>query len=153
MPIPKSVVKIKKGEVIYTSCVDRVQYTIKELTRGALRDVAKYMRSQYRSTFHSLLNRRSGLAGSALQYWVRKQECDLQLGLWKTKKPSKGFWGGFYEIGNAEKNIPKLGIMKLTVMNNIQKIIDIESQYLSELNNDEPNLNGLSEEEYESNES
>ena len=153
MSVPKSVIKFKKGDVIYTSSVDRVKYTIQELTRGALRDVGKYMRSQYRTTFHSMLKRRSGLAGSALQYWVRKQEGDLQIGLWKTKKPAKGFWGGFYEIGNAEHNIPKLGIMKKTVMNNIQKIIEIESQYLSELSKDDPDLSGLSEDEYESDES
>ena len=46
MPMPKSVVKIKKDGIEFTSNVDRVQYTIEELTRAALRDAAKLIRKR-----------------------------------------------------------------------------------------------------------
>lgn len=157
MSIPKSVIKTSSkngGTVTYISNVDRVQYTIVELTRGALRDVGKFLRTAYKVSFHSHVKRRKGLGGAAPQYWVRSKEADMQIGHWKDPKakgkPSKGFWSGFYEIGSAEQNVPKLGILKKTVMNNVQKIIEIESKYLSELNKDNPDLTGLSEEQYES---
>ena len=38
MPIPPSVTKMKNGNVEFTSNVDRVNYTLDELTRAALRD-------------------------------------------------------------------------------------------------------------------
>jgi len=44
MSMPKSVVKFKKGEVEYTSNVDACEYTLKELSRAALRDVARMAR-------------------------------------------------------------------------------------------------------------
>lgn len=151
MSVPKSIVKMKKGEVTYTSSVDYAQYCIQELVRGALRDVGKVMRSKYRTYFYQATKRHSGLAGAALQYWVRKQEGDLQLGLWKTTRPAKGFWGGFYEIGSDSPRVPKLNIMYNMVESEVQTIIDIESKYLTALNNDDP-LSGMdiSEDDYES---
>lgn len=136
MSMPKTVVKMKKGNVTYTSNVDQAIYSIRELTRGALRDVGKVMRSKYRQYFYKATRRHSGLAGAALQYWVRSRECDLQLGLWKTKKPSKGFWGGFYEIGSDSPRVPKLSIMRNMVNAEIKTIVEIESKYLSALNAD-----------------
>ena len=41
MPIPPSVTKTIKGNVTIVSSVDRCSYTIRELTRAALRDVGK----------------------------------------------------------------------------------------------------------------
>ena len=43
MSVPKSVIKFKKSGVVYTSSVDRAEYTIRELTRAALRDVGKFV--------------------------------------------------------------------------------------------------------------
>lgn len=146
MSMPKSIVKIKKGEVTYISNVDAVKYSIRELTRGALRDVGKYMRSKYKEYFYNFTKKHSGLAGGALQYWVRSKECDLQLGLWKTRKPSKGFWGGFYEIGSTEHKIPKYNIMYNMVEQEKAKIIEIESKYLSALNGEASHISRLIDE-------
>ena len=42
MAVPKSVTKVSKdGSVTFTSNVDAVQYTMRELIRGALRDWGK----------------------------------------------------------------------------------------------------------------
>lgn len=47
MSVPKSVIKLNKNGVQYVSSCDRAQYTIKELTRAALRDVGKFLVRQY----------------------------------------------------------------------------------------------------------
>ena len=44
MAMPKSVTKIKKGGVVFESSVDKVAYTLAELSRAALRDTARLLR-------------------------------------------------------------------------------------------------------------
>lgn len=48
MSVPKSVVKFDKNGVVYTSSVDRANYTMKELSRAALRDVGKFVCREFR---------------------------------------------------------------------------------------------------------
>ena len=43
MGLPKSVIRFNKNGVQYVSSCDRTQYTIRELTRAALRDVGKFI--------------------------------------------------------------------------------------------------------------
>lgn len=144
MSVPKSVTRVSRdGNVKFTSNVNAVEYTINELTRGALRDVGKYLRKKYTMNFYSRVGKRSGKVGRGTSYWVRKRECDLQIGI---GRKGLGFWGGFYEIGSSKT--PKTNILRNTVYNNIQKIIEIESQYLSELSKEKPSLNGLSKGDY-----
>lgn len=145
MAMPKSVTKISKdGTVKFTSNVDAVQYTLRELTRGALRDVGKFVRKMYRTNFYEKHKKESGLVGKGASYWVRSRECDLQVGI---ARKGVGFWGGFFEIGTSE--IPKENILRNTVHDNISKIIEIESKYLSELKKDLPSLTGLHEGDYD----
>lgn len=149
MPIPKSVTKVTRdGNITFTSSVDAVQYTIRELSRGALRDVGKYLKKQYNLNFYKQVKKHKGLGGRMCQYWARSKEIDLQIGLGKNKGSQAGFYNMFFETG-SEKT-PKLDILRNTVYNNIDKIQEIEGQYLSELNKDVPSLNGLSESDYES---
>ena len=55
MGLPKSVTKVdKKGNVTYKSNVDQINYTINELTRAALRDVAKMLRKKLIAKFKKL---------------------------------------------------------------------------------------------------
>lgn len=126
MPVPKSVVKIKKGNVEYISNIDRVQYTIQELTRAALRDVGKYICNVFRTGYYGTFRRKKGNVGRYTQYWVRKKELDLQVGI----KPN-AFYGGFQELGTSKTK--KLGILEKTVNDNIAQIVEIESKYLSSL--------------------
>lgn len=144
MGIPKSVTKVSRdGSVTFTSNVNAVEYTLKELTRGALRDVGKYLRKQYRMNFYAKFKKNSGLVGKGTSYWARAKETDLQIGI---GRKNVGFWGGFFETGTSKT--PKLNILRNTVYDNIPTIIEIESKYLSELNKDKPSLNGLSEGDY-----
>lgn len=130
MSVPKSVVKFSKGGVTYTSSVDKAQYTIRELTRAALRDVGKYVSRTCNSAAMKLpglkKNRRVRGHSSAFQYWVRKRDCDLQVGI------KHGTWyGEQQELGT--RNQPKRGVLRSSVYDNIQKIVEIESRYLSAL--------------------
>ena len=142
MPIPKSIVKFKKGNVEYISNVDRVQYTIEELSRAALRDVGKYICNRFRSNYYGVFKRRKGKVGRYTQYWVRKKECDLQIGI----KPF-AFYGAFQEFGSSKT--PKLGLLRQTVNENIAKIVEIESKYLSALEDEAKALSLIKEDEYE----
>lgn len=142
MPIPKSIVKFKKGNVEYISNVDRVQYTIEELSRAALRDVGKYICNRFRSNYYGIFKRKKGKVGRYTQYWVRKKECDLQIGI----KPF-AFYGAFQEFGSSKT--PKLGLLRQTVNENIAKIVEIESKYLSALEDEAKALSLIKEDEYE----
>lgn len=147
MAVPKSVTKISKdGTVSYTSSVELVQYTMQELIRGALRDTGKFIAKQTRLGFYNKHKKQTGRVSKGIAYWVRKREGDLQVGM---GRKGIGFYGGLFEVGSAEKGIEKESNLRNAVFENIDTIIDIQSQYLSELRKDKPNLSGLSEGEYE----
>lgn len=145
MSVPQSVVKIKKDGVEYISSVDRVNYTIKELTRAALRDVGKYVCKTFRTSYYKTFKRRKGRVGKFTQYWVKYKRQDtpsLDVGI----KPN-GFYGGFQELGSSKT--PKYGLLYRAVKDNIPKIIEIESKYLSALENEARALSLISEQDYE----
>lgn len=130
MSVPKSVIKFKKNGIVYTSSVDRVQYTLVELTRAALRDVGKFVARTCNSAAMKLpgmrKSRRVRGRTSAFQYWARSKSCDLQVGI------KHGTWyGEQQELGT--QNQPKRGILRNSVYNNIPTIVEIESKYLSAL--------------------
>ena len=130
MSVPRSVVKFKKGTVEYTSSVDFAKYAIQELTRAALRDVGRFVSRSSNSAamkLHGLKkSRRVRGKTSAFQFWVRKQETDLQVGI------KHGTWYGVaQELGDSK--MPKLGILRDTTYDNIPTIVEIESKYLSAL--------------------
>lgn len=127
MSLPKSV-KITKNGVEIISNVDRIQYTLKELERTALRDVGKLVCKRSRQK----IKRRSGRLAKNTQYWVRsKQEVpDLQVGF----KPG-GFYGLYQEIGTNK--YPKIGALSDAAESNIKDIIKIEQQYLSAVGTEE----------------
>lgn len=147
MSVPKSVIKIDKKGVQYISSVDRAQYTIRELTRAALRDVGKFLVRRINEKAQGLpgMKRNSRVRGrnSTFQYWARKKECDLQVG---TKQET---WYGYkQELGTS--NMKRLGFIQSTANENIAEIIKIESQYLSALEDEAAALALIeSEEDYE----
>lgn len=131
MPLPKSVVKIKKGGVEYVSNVDAVNYSIVELTRAALRDVGKFIRKRTIEKIKKLPGLKRHRRPYNLQYWVRRRETDMLIGFKHDAWYSTGM-----EIG--EKGMPKKGFLRDTTYDNIKTIVEIESQYLSALNKDDP---------------
>lgn len=137
MSAPKSVTKINKNGVTYTSNVDACQYYIHELSRAALRDVGKFVRTKWREVYYSYFQRHSGDAGKAVNYNVIASKTTtaprVQVGL-KSGKVD-GFYAYFQEFGTSKQ--PRLGLLSSTVEDNIKQIVEIESQYLSALNDGE----------------
>lgn len=142
MGLPKSITKIKKGNVEFISNVDRINYTLNELTRAALRDVGKFICNKFRSKYYGIFKRKKGKVGRYTQYWVRKKECDLQVGL----KPF-AFYGGFQELGSSKTK--KLGLLQETVEENIDQIRLIQGKYLSAIEDENRALGLIDEKEYE----
>lgn len=144
MPMPKSVTKIKKDGVEFISNVDRVQYTIEELSRAALRDVAKYVRKEMIKELKKLPGmRKSKRIYNSAQYWVRKRETDLQIGF-----RHDTWYGAWQELG--DRNQPARNILRNAVYPNIDQIRVIEGQYLSAIEDENKALGLIDEEEYTS---
>ena len=147
MPLPPSVTRIKKDGVEFVSNVDRCAYTLRELTRAALRDVGKFVcitsNKDAQKLYYGSMRKSRRVRGSkgAFQYWARKQEGDLIVGI------KHGAWYGTeQELGSSKMR--KHGILTGTVQNNIPMIIKIESQYLSALADEARALALISDEEY-----
>lgn len=140
VPLPNAKMKIKRDGVTFESNVDAVKYTLAELTRAALRDTANFLRKRMIEKLKQLPGmKRSKRIYNSTQYWVRKQETDLQIGF------KHGTWyGEFQELG--DRNQPRRDILRGTVLENIDEIQKIQSQYLSSLSEEQPSLE--SEEEY-----
>lgn len=146
MGVP-SVTKITKNGIEFTSSVDRANYYIEELTRAAMKDVAKYILRIVRQEVRGIskFTKKMRYAGMRYQYWVRKKECDLQLGIENTKfNAESAWWADQAELGTG--NQPKRGFLRNTVYDNIDKIREIEAQYLSAIE-DEINAQALIDEE------
>lgn len=142
--MPRSVTKINRNGVTFTSSVDKAQYTIDELTRAALRDSAKFIRREMLKELRKLPGmRKSRRLYRSTQYWVRKRESDLQIGF-----KHDSWYGADSELGTSKQ--PARGILRSSVFNNIDQIRIIQGQYLSAIA-DENRARGLiSEEEYTS---
>lgn len=140
--VTKVVVKNGKTNIQFTNNVEKVKYSLSELTRAALRDVGKFLCKEFRTSYYGHFRKRRGRVGWFTQYWVRKKECDLQVGL----KPN-AFYGGFQEKGSSKT--PALGLLTKATQENIAKIIEIESQYLSALESEAAALAKINEGDYQ----
>ena len=80
--MPKSVTKYSnKNGITFVSSVDRANYTIQELSRAALKDVAKVLRKRMIVKLKKLPGmKKNKRLYKSTQYWVRKRETDLQMG-------------------------------------------------------------------------
>lgn len=135
MAVPSST-KFSKQGVTLLDNVERVNYTVRELTRAALKDTGKFI---VREAKKKIKNRTGRLAKNT-QYWVRSKSGDMQVGF----KPG-GFYGGFQELGT--KKTPKIGALHGAVNSNISKIREIQAQYLSALSDGDKALGMIDERE------
>lgn len=151
MPLPPRVVKYTRNGVEFTSSVDRTQYLLSELTRAALREVGIFVSRECNKKAMALkgMKRSKRVRGksSAFNYWVRKRETDLQVGIkhdsWygvaqELGTPTRGGIGSGIKgvpgpIGASDKDRvqPRRGFLRGTVYDNIPMIRQIEAQYLS----------------------
>lgn len=127
MPLPKSVTKVSRNGVTYTSNVDRAKYTLNELCRAALRDVAKFLRKRMIEKLKKLPGmKRHRRIYNSTQYWVRKIEADLWIGF-----KHDSWYGAHQELGT--KGQPKRGILRETVYENIPQIREIQGKYIQSI--------------------
>lgn len=138
MPAPKSVVKIDKNGVTYTSNVDACEFYMFELTRAALRDVAKFVRKEFRTQYYSHFEKHTGDAGRAVsaKIWSSSKTKYPRVDIGLKKGRVDGFYAFFQEFGAKGGAIPKLGILQNTVSQNVATIVEIESKYLSGLSDE-----------------
>ena len=135
MPLP-SAVKFTKNGVEYVSQVEKVGYTIAELTRAALRDCGKLITREARKR----ARRKTGRVRRSIQYWLRKREGDLQVGY----KPL-GFYGGFAELGTSKQ--AKEAALFNSVQDNLDEMRRIQGQYLSAIEDENRALGLIDESE------
>lgn len=141
MPLPKSVIKVKKDGVEYISNVDRAKYTLQELSRAALKDVAKFLRRRMVDELKKLPGmKRNKRIYNSTQYWVRKKDADLQIGI-----KHDTWYGVNQELGS--KNMPKKGVIRETTFKNIDEIRRIEGMYIKEIEDENRALGLINEEE------
>lgn len=154
MPAPKSVVKLKKNGIEYTSSVDKCKYYMFELSRAALRDVGKFLRRKFKDNYYSHFKKQTGAAGKVTKYKVFSNKNTkyprLEIGLPHANrgKAVEGFYGYFQEFGSSKTK--RLGLLKRAAEENVAEIVKIESQYLSGLEDEARALALISEEEYTS---
>ena len=148
MPMPKSVTKINKDGVQFISSVDRVDYTIAELSKAALRDVAKVLRRIIKEDIAFY----RGVLKSNVASWVRRDritgEIELQIGIYSRKQSRKKNKTPVYHAHLLEfgtRNMPAQPFLTPAVTNNIKLIRDIQSKYLSAIENESKAI-GLIEE-------
>lgn len=148
MSVPKSIIRFKKGNVVYTSSVDRASYTILELTRAAMRDVGKYIVRTANSKAMKLpklkKSRRVRGRTSTFLYnvpWAKTGLPHLEVGV-----KHNTWYGVEQELGTSKQ--PKRQIMKKSAEENIATIVEIESKYLSAMEDEARALRLINEEEY-----
>lgn len=148
MSVPKSVVRFRKDGIEYTSKVDFASYTIVELSRAAMRDVGKFVARKANEAAMKLpglkKSRRVRGKTSTFRYdvpWAKKGLPHLEVGV------THGTWyGEEQELGSSKQ--PRRQILRNAVQLNIPTIIEIESKYLSALEDEARALSLISEEEY-----
>ncbi len=142
MALPNAQMKIDKDGVTFQSNVEAVEYSITQLIKAALRDTAKFLRKRIIEKLKKLPGmKKTKRLYNSTQYWVRKKENDLQIGL-----KHDTWYGALAELG--DKGQPKRAIVRDTTYENIEEIQTIQAQYLSALNDEHPDI--PEEEEYRS---
>ena len=148
MAVPKSVIRFRKHGIEYTSNVDRTAYTLVELVRAALRDSGKFIVRTANAEAMKLpglkKSRRVRGRTSTFLYnvpWAKTGLPHLEVGV-----THDTWYGVGQELGDSKQ--PKRQILRNSAQQNIAQIVEIESQYLSALEDEAKALRLISEEEY-----
>lgn len=148
MAMPKSVTRINKKGITYTSYVDQASYTIKELTRAALKDSAKIIRYHAKK----LVPVDTGTLKSNIGTWVRYDKITnamwLQIGVYDAKTSKKKGKTPAYHTHLLEFGTRKMAAQPFltpSVFDHIDEIRDAQAQYLSAIET-EQNIKSLIDE-------
>lgn len=142
MALPKSIVKVTKNkkngqvELSYTNNVDRTNYTIRELTKAALRDVSKLILKELPENSP----KRTGNLSKSFASWNRGIEQGLQIGTYYSKQKAESKKKGYAPylhlilFPKTNRNGTKTqgnNFFKDVVYRHIDDIRTIEGKYLS----------------------
>ena len=163
MSAPKSITKTqyKDGKTIltFTNEVDKCQYYINELNRGALRDVAKFVISKFAENILNTFNSRKTIVNKKgkevpnlsnmkkqafYSVWASKNTIYPRVQIGLNLKENTGFNLYWQEVGSSKTR--RKGLLTNSVKDNVSEIIKIESQYLSALNKDDKSIESLIDE-------
>lgn len=156
MAIPKSVTRITtKGgvKVEFRNNLDKTEYYIYELCRAALRDVMRFVQKTFKYDFYQHFGKRTGAANysTTIEVLSNRKTKFPRANIGLSSRKMKGFYAYYQEVGTEEQ--PRLGLLQHAVEDNVDTIIEIESQYLSALSSDENSIEGMIDEnEYGDNE-
>lgn len=149
MAVPKTVTKVstKNGvKVEFSNNVNKTEYYLFELNRAALRDVMKFVRRTFLYNFTQHFNERTKIykKGVSTRVWSGKDTKYPRANIGLSSRSPMGFYAYFQEVGTHEQ--PRLGLLQHAVEDNVDTIIQIESQYLSALSDDENTIEGIIDE-------
>lgn len=149
MARPNAKMKINKDGVRFESNVDAVQWTIKELIQAANADTGKFIRRETIAAIRSSYGKsvKGKRMSRAVGFWARKIEGDLQVGFGHNKFGRSGdtWYAIRQELGT--KGMHKRGFLRDTVYSNIGQIQEIQGQYLSALNDKNPSVAEMKQDE------
>jgi|LGVE01.1.fsa_nt_gb hypothetical protein len=151
MGMPKSVVKIKKDGIEYVSSVNKIEYTMLELERAALRDSGKLLKKRTKAKIPKV----TGNTRKTVATWVRKpwknRAAHLQIGVYNFKTAAKkhleysGYYFHILEFGS--RLVKALRPLTSTAKESIQDVRKIQAQYLSYVDNEQKALSVINEDE------
>lgn len=155
MSVPKSVVRFRKNGIEYTSSVDFASYTLVELTRAALKDVgvlitrtannkASRLPGMASRSFKGKLHKRIKGKTSTFKWtvpWAKSGLPHLEVGI-----TDDAWYGVEQELGSSQ--MKKHGFLTKSAQENVAQIIEIESKYLSALEDEAEALRLINEQEY-----
>lgn len=157
MALPKSVVKINKKGLKFTSNVERTKYTLEELSRAALKDVAKLLRKKIKA----IIPVDEGVLKKNLGTWVRrsknkKDQPTLQVGFYDRKRANKkGYKYAYHQhlvlfgtkASEGHHATQANNVLKKITEESIDDIRRIQGKYLSAIENENRALGLIDERE------
>lgn len=140
MPLPRGV-KIKRNGIEFESRIDRTKYLLTELSRAALRDSGRLISRRAIDKARKLRGLKRGRRPrNAFQYWVRKRDGDLLVGI-----KHNTWYGADQEIGSSRQ--PKRGILRSSTFDNIDDIRKVQGRYLSSIEDENKALGLINEDD------
>ncbi|MBP1992546.1 hypothetical protein [Paenibacillus eucommiae] len=129
MAMPRTV-RVRRNGVEFISNIDRTQYTLKQLQMAGLREVGKMIRKRVMQQAKLQVGmKRSKRIMRSFQYWARKRETDLIVGI------KHNTWYGFeQELGTHGQR--KKAILMNAVFSNIDDIRRIMGIYIESIENE-----------------
>ena len=155
MAVPKSVTKVKNGNVEFVSELDWTQYTLAELSRAALRDAAKILKQKTKAEAPVF----RGVLRDNIDTWVKKiagQDLpELEIGILrpaqalKKKKKHAAWHAHLVILGARGGRMPANDFLTRATLANISVVREIQGQYLSAIGDKNKAESLISEGDYD----